>query len=84
MALITSDCVQVMCEAMSNAVITPGSSTTDDVSWWMWQRSVDLGSQQPSPTLPPAKAPTPTPTPTHSGTDLAVGECLSAAPPLYI
>ena len=33
----------VMCEAMSNNVIVPGETTTDDVSWWMWQRSIDLG-----------------------------------------
>ena len=32
----------VMCEAMSNTVIVPGETTTDDVSWWMWQRSIDL------------------------------------------
>ncbi|MDH5196574.1 MAG: aminopeptidase P family protein [Gemmatimonadota bacterium] len=29
--------------AFSNAVITPGTTTTDDVVWWMRQRLVDLG-----------------------------------------
>lgn len=33
----------VMCQAMSNDVIEPGVTTTADVSWWMWQRSIDLG-----------------------------------------
>ena len=33
----------VMCESMSNNVITPGQTTCADVSWWMWQRSIDLG-----------------------------------------
>ncbi len=33
----------VMCEAMSNRVIVPGETTCADVSWWMWQRSIDLG-----------------------------------------
>jgi hypothetical protein len=32
-----------MCEAMSNNVITPGVTTTADVSWWMWQKSIELG-----------------------------------------
>ena len=29
--------------AFSNAVITPGKTTTDDVAWWMRQRVNDLG-----------------------------------------
>eukprot|EP01051_Picozoa_sp_SAG22_P004192 SAG22_NODE_219_length_14877_cov_14.334619_3_plen_118_part_00 len=33
----------VMCEAMSNSVITPGATTCADVSWWMWQQSISLG-----------------------------------------
>ncbi len=33
----------VISEAFSNAVITPGLTTTDDVEWWMRQRVADLG-----------------------------------------
>ena len=33
----------VISEAFSNAVITPGRTTTDDVVWWMRQRVRDLG-----------------------------------------
>ncbi|MDA0311181.1 MAG: M24 family metallopeptidase [Gemmatimonadetes bacterium] len=33
----------VISEAFSNAVITPGVTTTDDVVWWMRQRIQDLG-----------------------------------------
>lgn len=32
-------------EALSNAVITPGKTTTDDVVWWMRQKVTDLGLQ---------------------------------------
>jgi Xaa-Pro aminopeptidase len=34
---------QVIREAFSNQVITPGKTTTDDVVWWMRQRVADLG-----------------------------------------
>ena len=33
----------IISEAFSNAVITPGVTTTDDVVWWMRQRLRDLG-----------------------------------------
>ena len=33
----------IISEAFSNAVITPGITTTDDVVWWMRQRIQDLG-----------------------------------------
>ena len=33
----------VISEAFSNAVITPGETTTEDVVWWMRQRIRDLG-----------------------------------------
>ena len=33
----------VISEAFSNAVITPGRTTTEDVRWWMRQRVRDLG-----------------------------------------
>ena len=33
----------VISEAFSNAVITPGKTTTEDVRWWMRQRVRDLG-----------------------------------------
>jgi hypothetical protein len=33
----------IISEAFSNAVITPGATTTDDVVWWMRQRIQDLG-----------------------------------------
>jgi Xaa-Pro aminopeptidase len=34
---------QVIREAFSNDVITPGKTTAEDVSWWMRQRVADLG-----------------------------------------
>jgi len=34
---------RIIREAFSNAVVTPGVTTTDDVSWWMRQRVADLG-----------------------------------------
>ncbi|HUF46556.1 MAG TPA: M24 family metallopeptidase, partial [Vicinamibacterales bacterium] len=34
---------QIIREAFSNAVITPGVTTTDDVVWWMRQRVATLG-----------------------------------------
>ncbi len=34
---------RVIREAFSNAVITPGVTTTDDVAWWMRQRVAELG-----------------------------------------
>ncbi len=34
---------QVIREAFSNEVITPGKTTTEDVVWWMRQRVADLG-----------------------------------------
>lgn len=34
---------RIIREAFSNAVITPGTTTTEDVSWWMRQRVADLG-----------------------------------------
>src|SRR5690606_25140167 len=34
---------RIIREAFSNAVITPGTTTTDDVSWWMRQQVADLG-----------------------------------------
>lgn len=37
---ITHDIID---EAFSNAVITPGTTTTDDVVWWMRQKVTDLG-----------------------------------------
>ena len=33
----------IIVEAMSAAVITPGSTTCADVSWWMWEKAVSLG-----------------------------------------
>lgn len=33
-------------EAFSNAVITPGVTTVDDVAWWMRQRTAELGLGQ--------------------------------------
>jgi Xaa-Pro aminopeptidase len=33
----------IIAEAFSNQVITPGVTTTDDVVWWMRQRSLTLG-----------------------------------------
>ncbi|HBN16359.1 MAG TPA: Xaa-Pro aminopeptidase, partial [Pseudohongiella sp.] len=35
----------VISEAFSNAVITPGETTTEDVIWWMRERVQDLGYQ---------------------------------------
>jgi Xaa-Pro aminopeptidase len=34
---------ELIAAAFSNAVITPGVTTTDDVVWWMRQRLADLG-----------------------------------------
>jgi len=34
---------EIIATAFSNAVITPGTTTTDDVVWWMRQRLADLG-----------------------------------------
>jgi len=34
---------QIIATAFSNAVITPGVTTTDEVAWWMRQRVHDLG-----------------------------------------
>ncbi len=34
---------QVIREAFSNEVITPGKTTTEDVVWWMRQRVADMG-----------------------------------------
>src|SRR5262245_19190179 len=34
---------QVIAEAYSNAVVVPGVTTGEDLSWWMRQRVVDLG-----------------------------------------
>ena len=34
---------QVIAEAFSNAVVTPGVTTTQDVRWWLRQRFSDLG-----------------------------------------
>ncbi len=34
---------RVIREAFSNAVITPGVTTSDDVAWWMRQRVAELG-----------------------------------------
>jgi Xaa-Pro aminopeptidase len=34
---------QVIRQAFSNAVITPGKTTAEDVAWWMRQRVADLG-----------------------------------------
>jgi hypothetical protein len=33
----------IIAEAFSNAVITPGVTTTEDVVWWLRQKVVDLG-----------------------------------------
>jgi hypothetical protein len=33
----------IISEAFSNSVITPGVTTTDDVLWWMRQKTQDLG-----------------------------------------
>ncbi len=33
----------IIAESFSNQVITPGVTTTDDVVWWMRQRSLELG-----------------------------------------
>lgn len=40
---ITESVHAIISEAFSNAVITPGETTTDDVLWWMRQRIRDLG-----------------------------------------
>lgn len=34
---------QIIAEAFSNKVITPGTTTADDVVWWMRQRVAELG-----------------------------------------
>ncbi len=34
---------RVIAEAFSNKVITPGKTTTEDVTWWMRQRVVEMG-----------------------------------------
>lgn len=34
---------ELIAEAFSNQVITPGETTTEDVVWWLRQRSSDLG-----------------------------------------
>ena len=34
---------EIIATAFSRAVITPGTTTTDDVVWWMRERFVDLG-----------------------------------------
>jgi Xaa-Pro aminopeptidase len=36
---------EIISAAFSNLVITPGSTTTDDVVWWMRQRVNDMGLQ---------------------------------------
>ena len=33
----------VIAEAFSNAVITPGVTTTEDVEWWIWEKFRSLG-----------------------------------------
>jgi Xaa-Pro aminopeptidase len=33
----------IIAEGFSNAVITPGVTTTDDLAWWLRQRSLSLG-----------------------------------------
>lgn len=35
----------LIAQAFSNAVITPGVTTTDDVAWWLRQRAQELGYQ---------------------------------------
>jgi len=40
---VTESVHAIISEAFSNAVITPGETTTDDVLWWMRQRIRDLG-----------------------------------------
>jgi Xaa-Pro aminopeptidase len=35
----------IISQAFSNAVITPGETTTEDVVWWLRQKVVDLGMQ---------------------------------------
>jgi peptidase M24-like protein len=40
---ITETVHAIISEAFSNAVITPGETTTDDVLWWMRQRIQGLG-----------------------------------------
>lgn len=34
---------QLIAEAFSNQVVTPGKTTTDDVVWWLRQRATELG-----------------------------------------
>ncbi|MDB4621199.1 aminopeptidase P family protein, partial [Flavobacteriaceae bacterium] len=34
---------QIIAEAFSNKVITPGETTTDDVVWWLREKVLDLG-----------------------------------------
>ncbi len=34
---------QIIAEAFSNRVITPGVTTTEDVTWWMRQRTAEMG-----------------------------------------
>ena len=41
--LIVSIAHAIVAEALSSAVITPGVTTTDDVVWWMRERSRQLG-----------------------------------------
>jgi Xaa-Pro aminopeptidase len=33
----------IIADMLSNKVVTPGYTTTDDVRWYYWQRAVDLG-----------------------------------------
>jgi hypothetical protein len=49
---------QIIGEAFSNQVIVPGVTTTEDVVWWMRQRTAELGARQVVPPLrvdPPAR-----------------------------
>jgi hypothetical protein len=42
---ITESVHAIISQAFSNAVITPGETTTEDVIWWMRQRVQELGYQ---------------------------------------
>lgn len=42
---ITETVHAMISEAFSNAVITPGVTSTDDVAWWLRQRAQELGYQ---------------------------------------
>ena len=61
---------QVIRDAFSNTVITPGKTTADDVAWWMRQRVANLGLDSwfhPSVSIQRAGGPVPTSRPILAG-----------------